>query len=137
LKEINDFASVLDTAITARDAAIVSLAVTTVGAELRELTEQFPDRKDTSVVGGQAERAAARMALKQLVLNLRRIDMAAAAGEFDEAAAEYRNYINLTFAAVPMVLRTAEPWSLFNPKIHDAHYGALWQMRQAADRPSH
>jgi cytochrome c peroxidase len=60
LKEIGDFASVLDTALPARNAAIVALAVDTVGGELRELTEQFPERRDTSVTGGLAERAAAR-----------------------------------------------------------------------------
>src|SRR5215468_8644131 len=37
MKEISDFASVLEVAIPARDTAIVSLAATAVGAELREL----------------------------------------------------------------------------------------------------
>ncbi len=43
LKEANDFASVLGTAIPAHDTGIISLAVDTVGLELRELTEDFPD----------------------------------------------------------------------------------------------
>jgi cytochrome c peroxidase len=136
LKEINDFASVLDTAIPARDGAVIALTVETVGGELRELTEAFPDGKDATVTGGMRERALARAALKDLVLDLRRIDEAASAGRFDAAAAEYLNYRKLMAAAVPTVLHAAEPWSLFNRAIHDAHYGTLRQMLQAAEKPS-
>ena len=53
LKEINAFTTVLDTAIPSADKATVSLAVDTIGNELRELTEQYPDRKNTSVSGGE------------------------------------------------------------------------------------
>ncbi len=136
LKEISDFASTLATAIPAHDKDIVSLTVNTVGPELRELTEAFPDAKDTSVSGGQQERALARMALKELVLVLRRIDLAVSAERFDEAATEYRNFRKLMASAVPMVLTNAQPWSLFNPAIHEAHYTALRQMIQTANRPS-
>ncbi len=66
LKEINDFATVLETAIPAKDKATVSLTVDTIGGELREFTERYPDRKDTSVSGGQSERMLARSALKEL-----------------------------------------------------------------------
>jgi cytochrome c peroxidase len=125
LKEIDDFVSVLDTAIPAHDAAVVQLAVATVGRELRELTEQFPDLRDGVVTGGTDERRIARKALKELVLILRRIDLAAAAGRFDEAAAERAAYRKLAFAAVPLALRTAEPWSLFNPQLRRAHFAAL------------
>jgi len=130
LKEINDFATVLGTAIPANDKEIIALAVDTIGSELRELTERYPDRKNTSVSGGQQERGLARVALKELVLTLRRIDVAAAAGRFSEAAAEYKNYRYLMFAAVPSLLASAEPWSLFNPAVHDAHYAALRQVLQ-------
>ena len=58
LKEINDFNDVLGVAIPANDKDIVALAVDTIGSELRELTERYPDRKNTSVSGGQRERAA-------------------------------------------------------------------------------
>jgi Di-haem cytochrome c peroxidase len=134
LKEIDDFASVLDVAIPAHDTDIISLAVNTVDMELRELTEQFPDHKDPSVTGGDEERRRARAALKDLVLRLSRIDSAASAAQFDDAAAEYRNYRNLAIAVVPAVLRAALPWSLFNPAMHDAHYGALQQMAQTANK---
>jgi cytochrome c peroxidase len=131
LKEINDFATVLGTAIPAGDKAIVSLAVDTIGNELRELTEQYPDRKNTSVTGGEAQRVLARTALKELVLTLRRIDMATADGRSSDAAADYRNYRNLMAAAVPALLASAEPWSLFNPAVHDSHYAALRQVMQS------
>jgi cytochrome c peroxidase len=133
LKEANDFASVLATAIPAHDTGIISLAVDTIGLELRELTEDFPARTDTTVSGGVQERALARTALEQLVLGLRRLDMAAAAGDYDTAAVEYDKFRKLIAAAVPILLTQAQPWSLFNPTIHDAHYGALRQMLQAAN----
>ena len=137
LKEANDFASVLDTAIAAHDTQVISLAVDTVGLQLRELTDDYPDRRDTSVSGGVQERALARTALEELVLELRRIDMAARAGQFDAAAAEYGNFRKLMASAVPVALVNAQPWSLFVPALHDAHYGALRQMLQAAGGTRH
>jgi cytochrome c peroxidase len=103
LKEINDFASVLDVAIPAHNNEVIALAVHTVSGELRDLVEQFPGVKDTTVEGGVAERLAARQALKNLVLMIRLIGVDAAAGRYDEAAAEYhyQNYRKLTFAAAP------------------------------------
>jgi cytochrome c peroxidase len=135
LKEINDFATVLGTAIPAGDKDIVSLAVDTIGHELRELTEQFPDRKNTSVSGGEQERVHARTALKELVLTLRRIDIAVAEGRISDAATDYRNYRYLMVAAVPSLLAGAQQWSLFNPAVHDAHYAALRQVMQSKHMP--
>jgi cytochrome c peroxidase len=131
LKEITDFNSVLEMAIPAQDKGTASLAVDTIGNELRELTEQYPDRKNTSVVGGEQQRITARSALKELVLTLRRIDMAVAEGRTDDAAADFKNYRYLMAAAVPAVLAGAEPWSLFNPTVHDSHYAALRQVLQS------
>src|SRR3981189_3048230 len=131
LKEINDFSLVLGTAVPANDREIVALAVDTIGHELRELTERYPDRKNTSVSGGQQERGLARVALKELVLTLRRIDIAAAEGRLSDADAAYRNYRRRMAAAVPAVLAGAEPWSLFNPAVHDAHYAALRRILQS------
>jgi hypothetical protein len=38
----------------------------------------------------------------------------------------------LSFVALPQVLSNAQQWSLFNPRVHKAHYAALWQnLRQA------
>jgi hypothetical protein len=135
LKEINDFNAVLGTAIPVGDKEIVALAVDTIGRELRELTEQYPDRKNTSVSGGEQQRLLARSALKQLVLTLRQIDMAVAEGRTSEAAAEFKNYRYLMVAAVPALLATAEPWSLFNPAVHDSHYAALRQVLQSKHMP--
>jgi cytochrome c peroxidase len=131
LKEINDFATVLGTAIPAGDKDTVALAVDTIGGELRELTEQYPDRKNTSVSGGEQERVNARAALKDVVLLLRRIDMAVGDGRTADAAADYMNYRRLMFAAVPSLLAGAERWSLFNPVVHDQHYQALRQVLQS------
>ncbi|SHN79282.1 cytochrome c peroxidase [Bradyrhizobium erythrophlei] len=131
LKEIGDFASLLGRAIPAGDKDVVSLAVDTIGGELRELTEQYPDRKDTSVAGGEAERANARAALKEAVLLLRRIDMAVGDGRTADALADYQNYRSFMAAAVPSMLAYAEPFSLFNAAVHDRHYGALRQVMQS------
>jgi hypothetical protein len=131
MKEINDFNNVLAEAIPAGDKDIVALAVDTIGNELRELTEQYPDRKNTSVSGGEQQRVLARTALKELVLTLRRIDMAVADGRTTDAAADYRNYRYLMAAAVPALLASAEPWSLFNSAVHDSHYAALRQVMQS------
>ena len=131
LKEINNFTIVLGSAIAAGDKDIVSLAVDTIGNELRELTEQYPDRKNTSVSGGEQQRVLARTALKELVLTLRRIDMATADGRSSDAAADYKNHRYLMAAAAPALLASAEPWSLFNPAVHDSHYAALRQVMQS------
>jgi cytochrome c peroxidase len=131
LKEINDFSTVLATAIPAGDKETVALAVDTIGRELRELTEQYPDRKNTSVSGGEQQRLLARNGLKELVLTLRRIEMAVAAGRNDDAATEFKNYRYLMAAAVPALLASAEPWSLFNQDVHDQHYAALRQVMQS------
>jgi hypothetical protein len=131
LKEINAFATVLGSAIAAGDKDIVSLAVDTIGNELRELTEQYPDRKNTSVSGGEQQRVLARTALKETVLTLRRIDMATADGRSSDAAEDYKNYRYLMAAAVRALLANAEPWSLFNPAVHDSHYAALRQVMQS------
>ena len=131
LKEINDFAAVLGTAIPAGDKQVVALAVDTIGGELRELTERYPDRKDTSVPGGEQERLNARAALKEVVLLLRRIDMAVGDGRDADAAADYRIYRSLMAAAVPSLLARAERWSLFNAAIHDRHFEALRQIMQS------
>jgi len=134
LKEVNDFARVLRTAIPAHDDAVIALAVDTVGVELRDLAEQFPGVRDTTVAGGADERLAARRELRNLVLLVRRIGVLAADGHYDEAAAEYLNYRKLIFQRVPFVVERAEPWSLFNPAVHDAHFAVLRQLLQMAAR---
>lgn len=128
LREITDFANVLATAIPAHDNDVISLATETVGGELRDLTERIPDRRDAAVSGGEKERNLARMALKEVVLILRRISVNSADGNYKDAAGEYRNYNRFMTAAVPAIVGNAEKWSLFNPAIHDAHYSALRQL---------
>jgi Di-haem cytochrome c peroxidase len=136
LKEINDFASVLATAIPAHDNQIISVAVDTVGAELRELTEHFPDHKDPTVTGGSAERRRARQSLKEVVLSLRRIELAGSINDFEAAMLEYSNYQHLIQNAVPDMKR-AQPWSLFDSKMHELHYAALRKVSETATPATH
>jgi hypothetical protein len=133
LKEINEFASVLEVAIPARNNEVIALAVHTITGELRELVDWFPGVKDTTVEGGVAERLAARSVLKEIVLTMRRIGLAAATDRFDEAAREYQSY-RVAFAEVPFLLKTAAPWSLFNPVVHRAHFAEMRRLLQTANK---
>ena len=94
--------------------------------------ERKQNSKNTSVSGGWDERRLARAPLKELVLCLRRIGLAGSVGHFDEAATEYANFRKMLSSA-PVTLENAEPWSLFNPTIHEAHYSALRKMYEAAE----
>ena len=136
MAEIEEFSSVLETAIPAHDLTVISLTVDTVGDELREFTEHFPDRTDTTVKGGIAERNAARASLKMLVLSLRKIELEAEAGAFDDAMSAYRKYMQ-SFERSRPVLMAAVPYSLFTPAVHDAHYAALRQMLETAANAGH
>jgi Di-haem cytochrome c peroxidase len=133
--EIDDFSSLLATAIPAHDKAVIALTAETVGPELREFSEHYPRRMDRTVSGGLEKRAAARAALEGLVLSLRKIEMAAAGDDFAAAATEYANYDQRLAQIVP-TLKAAEPWSLYNPVVHDAHYAALRQMIETARKSS-
>jgi hypothetical protein len=128
-REANDFMSVLAIAIPAHDNDVIALVVDTVGRELRELAERFPDRRDTSVSGGENERVVARGFLKEAVLVVRRIGVDATEGRYDDAAEDYRRYLTVMTEGVPNILGVAQRWSLFNPAIHDAHYGALRELQ--------
>jgi cytochrome c553 len=131
VKELAAFAAVLDTALPQHDGAAATLVVDTLNREVRELTEKFPERKDTAVSGGFEERMRARSALKGLVLSLHEVDVAVQGGRFDEAMAalaEYRAQLPATVAA----MQAAQPWSLFDRLTHDAHYAALRKLYQAA-----
>jgi cytochrome c peroxidase len=134
VKEITDFLSVLDTAIPAHDGTVLALTIDTVATELREFTEKFPERKDASVTGGKNERLAARASLKELVLLLHRVGDSGQAGKFDGAAGDLAAFRTHFAAAIPL-LKAAEPWSLFNPSTHDAHFAALRQLYHSAVDP--
>jgi cytochrome c peroxidase len=120
-KDIDNFSLLLMQAIAAHDRDTIDLAVDTLGNELRELGEQFPDHRDTTVTGALVERRMARAAVKDVVISLRRIAMAASDGDLDAAAAEYKTYYSLTYARAQPLLRGTEPWSLFNPALREAH----------------
>jgi Di-haem cytochrome c peroxidase len=120
-KDIGNFSLLLAQAVAAHDREAIDLAVDTLSGELRDLGERFPDHRDTAVTGALVERRTARAALKDVVISLRRIAMAASAGDLEAAAAEYRTYYNLTFSRAMPLLRGTEPWSLFNPALREAH----------------
>jgi hypothetical protein len=127
LDELRVFVSVLDTAIPAHDREVIALTVDAVGGEWRELAEFFPAAKDTSVTGGLNERRHARSAAGGMALTLRRIAMAAADNDFAEVEQAYADYrVQATMAVAE--LKQAEPWSLFNPTVRDAHFLALAQL---------
>jgi cytochrome c peroxidase len=127
-KEVSDFASVLSTAIPAHDNEVINLATDAIGGELRELVDDIPDLRDNTVSGGEKQRNLARMALKEVVLILRRMAIGADAGNYGDVASEYRTYNRFMTAAVPSIVSQAEQWSLLNPVVHDAHYAALRQL---------
>jgi len=135
IMEISDFMSVLDTALPEHNAGIAALTLDTVDREVRELTEQFPERKNSAITGGALERARARGALKDLVLSLRDIDGAARSGRFDEAMAGLVRSRAILAAARPL-LEAGEPWSLFNRQIHDAHFAAVRRLYRSAVDPA-
>jgi cytochrome c peroxidase len=132
LDEIAAFASVLDTAIPARDKDVIALTVESVGTEWRELGERFPPAKDPTVEGGLAERREARNAARDMVLSLRRIAMAAEADDFDAARQAYADYKTQT-ATAQIAMARAEPWSLFNTAIRRKHIAALKQLSARAE----
>ena len=120
-KEISTFSLLLAQAIGMRDREAIELAVDTLGGEMRDLTERFPDHRDPAVTGALVERRLVRGALKDVVISLRRIAIAVTSGDFDAATAEYRVYYGLTFSRAMPLLRGTEPWSLFNPALREAH----------------
>lgn len=135
LQEINEFAHVLDNALTEHDSAVATLAVDTLDREVRELIELFPDPRSPVVSSGIEARVKARTLLKNTVLVLRQIGRASQSAQFGEGTAALAQYRQTMSAAVP-ALKAAEPWSLFNRDIHDAHFAMLRRLKQAAVDPA-
>ena len=131
LGEIAQFVSVLDTAIPERNKEVIALTVDAVSSEWRELGEKIPELKDTSVSGGLTERLRARGAVREMVLALRQVAMAAAEDDFDAAAAAFADYRG-QLAAAGDKLKIAEAWSLFNPQVRQAHFAALGRLAELA-----
>jgi hypothetical protein len=134
LREISDFAAVLDTAIGDHDAKLAVLAADTIDRELRDLTELIPEPRSPTVTGGLEVRSRARALLKNLVLIFRQIGVASERARFDESAAllaDFRHSLTPTTAA----LEAAQPWSSFNRDIHDARLAALRALNRASIDP--
>jgi Di-haem cytochrome c peroxidase len=113
LADINGFASVLDIAIPQQDAEVVTLAVRSVNDLLRDLADHYPDPTGRETPGG-VQLGLARATIAALMQNLQRIEAAFVQGQSSEAAGEYLNYRKLSFAAAPLALQAAEPWSSFS-----------------------
>lgn len=135
LNEITRFSGALDMALADHNEAVAALAVDTIDRELRELTESYPERKDPTVSGGVEQRVAARGALKQRVLELRSVERSLHEGKFNEAAADLTRW-RASVAQLAPVLQAAQPWSLFNRDIHDAHFAALRKLNLRAVDPT-
>ncbi|MEI9984928.1 MAG: hypothetical protein WDN69_18020 [Aliidongia sp.] len=135
LKEIKDFTSVLDTAIRRMTPPSWAMTQDTVGGELRDFAEGFPERKDATVTDGKEERAKARGALKEAVLALHAVGTAAAAGNFDAAGKALANFRTVLVQAVPL-LKAAEPWSVYNPDVRAARIAQFRSLYQAAFDPA-
>jgi hypothetical protein len=135
LGDIDGFASVLDIAISTHDTEVVSLATRSVSEQLKNLKEQYPDPEGAEVSGGAQERKLARATISRLLDLLQQVDVAVEAGRFDAATAQYQSYRRLTFAAAPLALQSAEPWSLFNPTVNAAHRAALRQSSSGSTGP--
>ena len=119
------FDKVFDLGLSAQDRKDLVAYLTAVG------DGALPYERDGAGASLKEINDFARTALKEVVLTLRRIDMAVAEGRINDASADYRLYRNLVAAAVPALLARAEPWSLFNPTVHDQHYSALRQVMQS------
>jgi hypothetical protein len=112
-----------------------TLTLDAIDRELRELTEEFPERKDPSLTDGIAERRRARSALKDLIINLHQIGTSLARGDF-AMAGQFAGTARPLLGAADPILKAAEQWSLFNRQVHDAHYAALREVRRAAIDPA-
>jgi cytochrome c peroxidase len=135
VKEISDFLNVLDTAVPEHNVGIAAMTLDTVDRELRDLTEQFPERRNSIVTAGAEERMRARGALKYLVLSVHQVGSAMQNNRFDEAAEALARSYAILKATVP-VLHASEPWSLFDRQIHDAHFAAVRRLYRTGTDPA-
>ncbi len=125
LADIDDFASILDLAISGHDTEVITFAVPSLDAMLQDLADHYPVPAASESAGGARERATAHAAVVALQGTLHRVAADVASGRFDEAAREYVGYRKLTAAAVPLALQAAQPWSLYDPGIHAAHQASV------------
>ena len=122
LSDINDFASVLDIAISQRDTDIVAAAVTSLIDLLQDLAGHYPQPVGPAAPGS-SEISLARATLAALIQRLTQVRTEAAAARFDQAAGAWLSYRKLALAAAPQALQAAQPWSLYDPARHAAPHG--------------
>lgn len=135
LAEMAVFTSVLDTALPEHDGTAALLTLDTLDSELRELTDKFPDGRDLTIQAGADERRRARGLLKAQVLEVHEMVAAVHEGQFDRTITLLRRYRERLEQVSPF-LHAAQPWSLFNKEVHDAHYVAVRGVMHAAVDPA-
>lgn len=122
LSDINDFASVLDIAISRHETDIVAAAVPSLIGLLQDLADHYPQPASPAAPGAN-EISLARATLAALIQRLTQVRTEVAAGHFDQAAGAWLSYRKLTLAAAPQSLQAAQPWSLYDPALHAALHG--------------
>jgi len=70
---------------------------------VRELTEQFPERKNAAISAGREERSRARGALRDLVLSLHQTHDALRIGHFDGSCNSLEPFSHAAVCAVPLL----------------------------------
>lgn len=127
IDELLAFSRPLDRAIAERDLAVINLGVGTIASEMREMQEHFPGPSDPLGAGQQALLKPARGAAVRLVIQLRRVQSAAEAGDFDKAAAALKTFRDQANAARP-VFMAAVPVSLYDPALAAQHQALVAQL---------
>ena len=118
--------------------AVINLGVGTIAGEMREMQEHFPGPSDPVGAGQQALLKPARSAAARLVIQLRRVQSAAEAGDFDKAAAALKTFRDQTEAA-RSVFMAAVPVSLYDPDLaakHQALVAELLVPKTSAGQPT-
>jgi len=127
IDEMLVFARPLERAIAERDMATIDLAIGTIAHEMREVQERFPGPSDPLGAGQQALLRPARGAATWLVIEVRRVQTAAAAGRFDEAAKALETFHAGAEAARP-VFMAALPVSLYDPQLAERHQALVAEL---------
>jgi hypothetical protein len=131
LDELLVFTRPLERAIGEHDMPVINLAVGTIAAEMREMQERFPGPSDPLGAGKQSLLKPARGAAARLVIQLRRVQSAAEAGNYDRALVALKSFRDQANAARP-VFMAALPASLYDPALAAQHQALVAQLAPAA-----
>ncbi len=116
VNELLVFSRALERAVAEHDQTTIDIGVSTIAREMREIQERFPGPSDPIGIAQQALLKPARSAAARLVIQLRRVQTAAEAGEFEQAAAALATFRKGAEESLP-VFTAAVPVSLYNPEL--------------------